>query len=53
MSVPKVNLDEKFRQFDEQWSPKIAGEVNDADDFGRRAECDDEQGVRFGLRQAR
>lgn len=30
MSVPKVNLEEKFRQFDEHWSPKIAGEVNDS-----------------------
>jgi len=25
-----VNLAEKFRQFDEQWSPKIVGELNDA-----------------------
>jgi mannose-6-phosphate isomerase-like protein (cupin superfamily) len=24
-----VNLEEKFRQFQEHWSPKIAGEVND------------------------
>jgi mannose-6-phosphate isomerase-like protein (cupin superfamily) len=25
-----VNLAEKFRQFDELWSPKIVGEVNDS-----------------------
>ena len=25
-----VNLAEKFRQFNEQWSPKIVGELNDA-----------------------
>jgi predicted enzyme related to lactoylglutathione lyase len=31
----------------------VAGEVNDAGDFGRWVECDDDQGVRFGLRQAR
>jgi mannose-6-phosphate isomerase-like protein (cupin superfamily) len=30
VSVPKVNLEEKFGQFDDQWSPKIAGEVNDS-----------------------
>ncbi len=30
MSVAKVNLEQKFRQFDDQWSPKIAGEVNDS-----------------------
>ena len=30
MSVPKVNLEQKFSQFEEQWSPKIAGEVNDS-----------------------
>jgi hypothetical protein len=30
VSVPKVNLGEKFRQFDDQWSPKIAGEVSDS-----------------------
>src|SRR5436305_11075544 len=28
--IEKVNLSEKFRLFDEQWSPKIAGEVNDS-----------------------
>ncbi len=27
--VEKVNLAEKFSLFDEHWSPKIAGEVND------------------------
>jgi mannose-6-phosphate isomerase-like protein (cupin superfamily) len=27
--IEKVNLLEKFRLFDEHWSPKIAGEVND------------------------
>jgi mannose-6-phosphate isomerase-like protein (cupin superfamily) len=30
VSVPNVNLEEKFRQFVDQWSPKIAGEVNDS-----------------------
>lgn len=30
MSVCKVNLEQKFSQFEEQWSPKIAGEVNDS-----------------------
>jgi mannose-6-phosphate isomerase-like protein (cupin superfamily) len=28
--LEKVNLSEKFRLFAEQWSPKIAGEVNDS-----------------------
>ena len=28
--VEKVSLSEKFGLFDEHWSPKIAGEVNDA-----------------------
>lgn len=28
--LEKVNLSEKFRLFDEHWSPKIAGEVNDS-----------------------
>ena len=28
--LEKVNLSEKFGLFDEQWSPKIAGEVNDS-----------------------
>jgi mannose-6-phosphate isomerase-like protein (cupin superfamily) len=28
--IEKVNIAEKFRLFDEHWSPKIAGEVNDA-----------------------
>lgn len=28
--MDKVNLAEKFSRFSEQWSPKIAGEVNDA-----------------------
>ncbi|HKQ99396.1 MAG TPA: cupin domain-containing protein [Pyrinomonadaceae bacterium] len=27
--MEKVNLSEKFSLFDEHWSPKIAGEVND------------------------
>ena len=27
--IEKVNLSEKFRLFDEHWSPRIAGEVND------------------------
>ncbi len=27
--VEKVNLAEKFSRFDEYWSPKIVGEVND------------------------
>jgi mannose-6-phosphate isomerase-like protein (cupin superfamily) len=30
VGVPKVNLEEKFRQFDDQWNPRIAGEVNDS-----------------------
>jgi mannose-6-phosphate isomerase-like protein (cupin superfamily) len=30
MEVRKVNLAEKFGGFHEQWSPKIAGEVNDS-----------------------
>ncbi len=30
MDVRKVNLAEKFGEFAEQWSPKIAGEVNDS-----------------------
>jgi mannose-6-phosphate isomerase-like protein (cupin superfamily) len=30
MRVQKVNLAEKFTQFSEHWSPKIAGEVNDS-----------------------
>jgi mannose-6-phosphate isomerase-like protein (cupin superfamily) len=29
--IRKVNLAEKFSQFTDQWSPKIAGEINDAD----------------------
>jgi mannose-6-phosphate isomerase-like protein (cupin superfamily) len=28
--IEKVNLSDKFNLFDEHWSPKIAGEVNDA-----------------------
>ena len=28
--IEKVNLSEKFGLFTEHWSPKIAGEVNDA-----------------------
>ena len=28
--IEKVNLSEKFGLFDEYWSPRIAGEVNDA-----------------------
>lgn len=30
MEVRKVNLAEKFSGFREHWSPKVAGEVNDA-----------------------
>lgn len=30
MEVRKVNLAEKFAEFTEQWSPKIAGEVNES-----------------------
>ena len=30
MDVRKVNLAEKFAEFEEQWSPKIAGEVNES-----------------------
>lgn len=28
--IRKVNLAEKFNLFDEQWTPKIAGELNDS-----------------------
>lgn len=28
--IEKVNLREKFALFDERWSPRVAGEVNDA-----------------------
>jgi mannose-6-phosphate isomerase-like protein (cupin superfamily) len=28
--LEKVNLSDKFNLFDEHWSPKIAGEVNDS-----------------------
>lgn len=28
--MEKVNLSEKFRLFEERWSPKIVGEINDA-----------------------
>jgi mannose-6-phosphate isomerase-like protein (cupin superfamily) len=28
--IEKVNLAEKFSRFDERWSPKIVGELNDA-----------------------
>ncbi len=28
--IEKVNLAEKFRLFDEYWSPRVAGELNDA-----------------------
>jgi len=30
MSVDKVNLAEKFSLFQEQWSPRIVGELNDS-----------------------
>ncbi len=30
MSIQKVNLAEKFSLFQEQWRPKIVGELNDA-----------------------
>jgi mannose-6-phosphate isomerase-like protein (cupin superfamily) len=30
MMIEKVNLSEKFALFGDHWSPKIAGEVNDA-----------------------
>ena len=29
MNVEKVNLSQAFARFQEHWSPKIAGEVND------------------------
>ncbi len=28
--IEKVNLAEKFKLFDDRWSPKIAGEINDS-----------------------
>lgn len=31
---------------------RVVGEVHDSGDFGRWVECRDDQGVRFGLRQA-
>ena len=30
MTIPKVNLHEKFSRFNDYWQPKIVGEVNDA-----------------------
>ena len=30
MSIEKVNLTRAFERFSEHWSPKVAGEVNDA-----------------------
>ncbi|MCD4672471.1 MAG: cupin domain-containing protein [Anaerolineaceae bacterium] len=30
MGIDVVNIAEKFRLFDEQWSPKIIGEMNDS-----------------------
>ncbi len=30
MNIAKVNLAEKFSLFNDHWSPKIAGEINDA-----------------------
>ncbi len=30
IAISKANLPEKFSQFNEQWSPKIVGEINDA-----------------------
>jgi mannose-6-phosphate isomerase-like protein (cupin superfamily) len=29
MRIEKVNLAEKFTQFDQRWSPRIVGELND------------------------
>jgi mannose-6-phosphate isomerase-like protein (cupin superfamily) len=29
LSAQKVNIEEKFALFDEQWKPKIVGELND------------------------
>lgn len=31
MKIQKVNLKEKFSLFDEHWSPKIVGQVNDCE----------------------
>jgi len=28
--MEKINLEQKFQQFDEYWSPRIIGEVNDS-----------------------
>lgn len=28
--ISKVNLSDKFAQFDDRWSPKVVGEINDA-----------------------
>src|SRR5438067_3337919 len=30
VAMNRVNLAEKFRQFNEHWSPKIVGEINDS-----------------------
>ena len=30
MQIETVNLAEKFSRFNEQWQPKIVGELNDA-----------------------
>lgn len=30
MGIDKVNIAEKFARFDEHWSPRIAGELNDS-----------------------
>jgi mannose-6-phosphate isomerase-like protein (cupin superfamily) len=30
MDIDKVNIAEKFTRFDEHWSPRIAGELNDS-----------------------
>jgi mannose-6-phosphate isomerase-like protein (cupin superfamily) len=31
LPMDKVNIAEKLAQFDEQWSPKVVGQVNDVD----------------------
>ena len=31
MTIAKINLTQAFSSFDEQWSPRLAGKVNDCD----------------------
>lgn len=44
------DLDAALRQVTELGG-RVIGDVHDNAEFGRWAECDDDQGVRFGLRE--